>query len=257
MEKCNGKLKIVIGFVALTTCTFIQKVNAQTETEKSLGSQVHTFSSVYDSTYGIEVYDKLNPITEGDSTRRISKTELCNSEVQDYYPDGKLLHKGFYVDGKLTLYTNYYPNGTTEREFKLVTERKNEMKKYFMDGKLKSEKLYFEGTTISWKDYYENGQLSYEEEYTKDDHKLLKRFSYFNDGKPELIFQPVDSDKHGLRYSHREFYSNGKIKEEFQMLYNSDSSDFIKDGDDKEYDENGTLTAENNYLSGSLNETIK
>src|SRR5689334_12695522 len=72
------------------------------------------FKAVYDSTYGINIYEALNMNTGGDSTRNDVKGYALQGWMEDFYPDGKVLHKGYYIDGQLKAYKNFYPNGQLE-----------------------------------------------------------------------------------------------------------------------------------------------
>jgi len=219
---------------------------------------MHSFAFVFDSVYGIQYYAKFNPAEDGYKVRKFSDGSLCNNMIDDYYPDGKLLHKGFYTAGVLTEYINFYPDGKVERAFKPVTERKNELKKFYQDETLKSDVVYLDGNSILWQDYFDNGQLSYVEEYDKKHQRVMRRCFYYRDGKPESIFLPLDSKSSGvIRYSLKEYFANGQLKEESQSIYSPDSYDFLKDGDDKQYDDKGTLVAEFIYVGGAINQTIK
>jgi antitoxin component YwqK of YwqJK toxin-antitoxin module len=218
--------------------------------------KLYTFREVYDTNYGIQIYEKYNNNIGGDSVRKNLQGYVCAGWVEDHYTNGATLHKGFYADGQLHVYSNFYPNGQMEREFKFVTERKCTMRKYYPNGKVKSEVEYFEGNAIIWHDYWDNGQVQYIEEYDKKHERLLQRNSYYSDGKPEATFQPI-SDKKPIRYSKKEYYPNGQVKEEFEMVFDSDSLDFIKDGEDKQYDEKGTLTSDIVYVAGQADRTIK
>jgi len=228
-------------------------------TAQNLGSQTHAFSVIYDSTYGIQYYDKYNPILEGDSIRKYFNGHTCNGIIEDRYPDMQLLHKGFYTNGKLTEYSNYYPDGQAERVFKPTSDRKEELMKYYPNKIVKSDVEYYEGNSTLWQDYYDNGQLSYLEEYDKKHERLLRRCSYFRDGKPQSVFVPDKAKSSGglIRYSLKEYFSNGQLKEESESIYSKDAYDFLKDGDDKEYDEHGNLVAEYEYVGGKINSTIK
>ena len=220
--------------------------------------KVYNLNDIYDSTYGIQLFDKYNAILGGDSVRKSPEGYDCSGWVEDHYANGALLHKGFYADGQLTIYTNYYPGGQVERTFKDVTERKAEMKKYFPDGKIRSEVVYFNGSAISYHDYYDNGNPSYVEEYDKKHERLLQRASYYQDGNPQFIFAPVPDTKKPVRYSHKEYYDGGTaLKEEYEMIYSDDALDYVKDGEDKVYDKKGNITSDIIYVDGQENKTIK
>jgi antitoxin component YwqK of YwqJK toxin-antitoxin module len=244
-------VKKFLGTICFLVLSFVNCLG------QTLGAETHPFKQVYDSVYGIQFYDKYSPMLGGDSVRKYSGGHLCNGLIEDHYPDGTLLHKGFYTDGKLTQYTNYYPGGQVERVFKPTSDRKNELKKYFSNKVLKSDVVFYEGNTTLWQDYYENGQLSYLEEYGKDHERVLRRCSYYRDGKPASIFQPLEIKGALIRYSLKEYFPNGQLQEESEALYNKDSYDFLKDGDDKIYDDKGNLINEYDYVGGKINSTIK
>ncbi|HXB13184.1 MAG TPA: hypothetical protein VNZ45_14455 [Bacteroidia bacterium] len=218
--------------------------------------KLYDLKDIYDSTYGIQLFDKYNPAVGGDSIRKSMQGYACGGLVQDHYTNGAILHKGYYADGQLSIYTNFYPNGQAERTFKLVTERKTEMKKYYSDGKLRSQVEYFDGNAISYHDFFDNGQPSYVEEYDKKHERLMQRCSYYEDGKPESTFMPI-TDKKPFRYAHKEYYTGGQVKEEYQMIFSEDALDYVKDGEDKVYDEKGTLTSDIEFVLGQENRKIK
>lgn len=224
---------------------------------QTLGSKTFQFSQIYDSVYGIQYYDNYNAELGGDSIRKYSDGHLCNGMIEDHYPDGKMLHKGFYTDGKLTQYTNYYPDGQVERVFKPTSDRKDELRKYYPNKQMKSDVEYYEGNSTLWQDYYDNGQLSYLEEYDKKHERVLRRCSYYKDGKPRSVFSPLDINGAIIRYSLKEYFPNGQLQEESEALYSRESFDFVKDGDAKEYDDKGNLTGEYEFVGGKLNKTIK
>lgn len=233
-------------------------VNAQVNFKGQVPqAKVYDLKNIYDSTYGIQLFDQYNATLGGDSLRKSIEGYMCNGWVQDHYSNGALLHKGFYADGVLTIYTNYYPDGQIERAFKSITERKSEMKKYFPNGKIRSEVEYFDGSAISYHDYYDNGNPSYIEEYDKKHERLLQRSSYYLSGKPMSVFVPI-SDKKPIRYSHKEYFPGGdQVKEEYEMVYSDDALDYVKDGEDKVYDEKGNLVSDIQYVDGQENKTIK
>src|SRR6185312_16265188 len=211
---------------------------------------------VYDSTYGIQYFDKFCPAMGGDSSRKSLQGYASSGWVEDHYTNGAIIHKGFYANGQLTIYTNFYPNGGVEREYKTVTERKTELKKYYPNGKMKSDVEFYDGNSTLWQDYYDNGQIQFHEEYDKKHERLIERDSYFSNGKPESIFKPI-TDKKPIRYEKKEFYPNGQLKEDQLLFYSPDALDFVKDGEDKQFDEKGTITADDIYVNGTLDHSVK
>jgi antitoxin component YwqK of YwqJK toxin-antitoxin module len=236
---------------------FAIEVNAQINFKGQVPhAKTYDIKQMYDSTYGIQYFDKFCPAMGGDSTRMSPQGYAASGWMEDKYTSGGDIHKGFYANGQLTMYTNFYPNGAPEREYKPVTERKTELKKYFPNGKLKSDVQFLDGNSIIWHDYFDNGQISYIEEYDNKHERLLQRSSYFRDGKPLSIFQPM-GDKKPIHYTKMEYYPGGQLKESQVMLYSSDALDFVKDGEDKQFDEHGTLVSDVVYAIGEVDHTIK
>ena len=204
-------------------------------------------AKVVDPEYGIQMYEKLNFYTGGDSVRNDKKGYACQGWVEDIYESGSLLHKGYYEDGHLKLYKNYYPNGNVERSFKMIDFKRSNMQLFYADGKLKSDITYYDGGPQMWTDYYPNGQIEFIEESTKSLEYVVQRKSYAEDGKPQEIFELTDPKK--KIYSKKEYYENGKIKAEGTMKYNPGSIDYQKDGMWKDFDESGKA-AESKWIKG-------
>jgi len=197
-------------------------------------------AKVVDPEYGIQMYEKLNFYTGGDSVRNDKKGYACQGWMEDIYETGQTIHKGFYEDGHLKVYKNFYSNGNVERSFKLVDFKKCNLQLFYPDGKLKSDITYYDGNPQVWTDYYQNGQIEYTEENSKSMEYLIMRKSYAEDGKPQEIFEMIDPKK--KIYSKKEYYENGNIKAEGTMIFNPAVTDYQKDGMWKEYDERGKVT---------------
>ncbi len=134
------RLGIVLIFTIFSG--IFTQIHCQTNTEYQLPqNKKYKPSEAIDSIHGIAIYERLNHRLSWDSVRNC-KGYACNGLITDYYLDGSVLHKGFYVDGQLNNYSNYYPNGTVEREFKLIDDRRSIMNLYYPDGTLKSKHKY-------------------------------------------------------------------------------------------------------------------
>ena len=200
-------------------------------------------AKVIDPVYGIKMYEKLNFATGGDSVRNDKRGYACQGWIQDTYLSGAIIHKGYYEDGHLTTYKNFYENGIVERSFKALDFKRSNLQVFYPDGKLKSNVVYYETAPQLWQDFYNNGQVEYEEESSKKLEFLMMRRSFAEDGKPQEIFEIVDPKKR--IYTKKEYYENGNIKSEGTMRYNPSALDYQKIGTWKEYDENGKVTEEN------------
>jgi antitoxin component YwqK of YwqJK toxin-antitoxin module len=208
----------------------------------------HEFKAVYDSTYGINVYEALNMNTGGDSTRNDHKGYALQGWMEDYYPDGKVLHKGYYIDGQLKAYKNFYPNGQLEREFKMMDLSKSGLNVYYDDGKVKSNITYVASNAIKEEDYFRTGQLEYIEEYDKKFTYYLQRKFFNINGKPTSTLELIDTKK--LVYASKEYFDNGNIKEEGQLVFNEAMGDYQKNGKWKFYNETGGLKEEKTFSRG-------
>ncbi len=237
--------KIILLFVIIvfTKSAFSQGFGQASQPAK------YKAAKVVDPVYGIRMYEKLNPKTGGDSVRNDRKGYACQEWVQDVYESGKVLHKGYYEDGQLKIYKNFFENGNVERSFKTVDFKRSNMQIFYPSGKLKSEITYNEGNPQIWTDYYPNGQIEYTEENTKNMEFLVNRKSYAEDGKPQEIFEVTDAKK--KRYSKKEYYENGKIKAEGPMKFNAITIDYQRDGVWMIYDEGGNVTKEK-WIKGEL-----
>lgn len=201
-----------------------------------------------DSEYGIVKYEKLNFYLGGDSVRYDKKGYSASGWYEDYYENGKVCHKGYYVEGHLKVYTNYYSDGKMERSFKSEFTKGN-MKTYWPNGNPHADIEYLGGVSMRETDYYQNGQVEFSEEYNKDGQYILRKF-FYEDGSPESLLELIDPKK--KIYSSKEYFDNGNLKEVGQVVYKSASGDYVKEGKWLIYDESGKLVAEQLFSKGEI-----
>jgi len=225
-------------------------VFAQTYSDQVPQLRRYKSSEVVDSAYGITLFDKMTPSIGGDSVRYDKKGYSAQGWMEDYYVSGKLLHKGFYVDGQLRAFKNYYENDQIERAFRMVDFKHSEVIVYFPDGKLKSQIHYYSKAVQKEIDYYHNGNVDMVEENYGDNDYLIKRNSFFENGYAETIFELIDKKK--KTYMHKEFYENSKLKEEGTLKFYKDRNDYLKEGEWKTYKDNGELKKTEQYQAGEL-----
>jgi antitoxin component YwqK of YwqJK toxin-antitoxin module len=222
---------------------------AQVDYDKQMPAKVVLDHTLIDSVYGIQHYEPLNVMLSGDSVRMCG-TYACQNQVKDYYVTGELLHSGFYVDGQLKSYKNYYPNGNVERDFRAIDLYRSQVKKYYESGQLKSQVKFVEGAVQEWTDFYANGQKEMEEERTKDcTYHIFARF-YYEDGKPMKSLELADKKK--TTYTYKEFYKSGAVKLEGSKIYKEELGDYINTGVWKYFDESGSVTKEEKFDNGTL-----
>jgi len=223
---------------------------AQTYADQVPQLRKYKSSEVVDSAYGITLFDKMAPSLGGDSIRYDKKGYSAQGWQEDYYTSGKLLHKGFYVDGELRAFKNFYENDQIERAFRMIDYKHSEVIVYFPDGKLKSQIHYYSKVPQKEIDYYHNGNVDMVEENFGDNDYLIKRNSFFENGYAETIFELTDKKKR--TYLHKEFFDNGKLKEEGTLRFYKEKNDYLKEGEWKTYNNEGTLLKTDNYVYGEL-----
>ena len=71
--------------------------------------------------------------------------------------------------------------------------------------------------------------------------------------KTDFRHRPFDLiDKKAKKYVKKEFYENGRVKEEGTMYFRKDVGDYQKEGAWTYYDEKGTAIKTEKYHSGQL-----
>ena len=219
-------------------------------TDKGLYHNTYVPEAVVDKKYGIIMYEKLNMMLGGDTVRNDMNGYAANGYEEDYYTNGKLLHKGFYVDGQLKVYKNYYPNGNVERNFRMVDLKKSKMTLYYEDGGVKSDIVYVGNEALKWEDYYRNGGLEFIEEYHKSFLYYVQKANYLEDGTPENTLELTNKKK--LIYLQSYYHPNGKLKEQGQVKYNKTMFDYERFGKWIIFDKNGTPVKEQKYAVGKV-----
>lgn len=210
----------------------------------------YTPAEVVDPDYGIIIYNDLVPMMGGDSLRYTKDGYNAQNWQEDYYVSGKLLHKGFYLDGAIKIFKNYYENGQIERSFTATDLKHCKMEIFYEDGKIRSTINYYEGSAQNQYDFFKNGAPEYVEENDKNIEFLYKRNSYYENGLPASMFELVD--KKTKKYIKKEFYTNGRVKEEGSMLFRKDLGDYQKEGVWTYFDEKGNTTKTENYHNGVI-----
>ena len=210
----------------------------------------YTPQEITDPDYGIIIYNKMCAIIGGDSIRYTKDGYNVQGWMEDYYISGKTLHKGFYVDGFIKIFKNYYENGQIERNFTSSDPRHSKLEIFYEDGKPRSKIEYFDGNPQNQYDFFKNGNPEYVEENDKDIEYLYKRNSFFESGTPESIFELLD--KKTKKYIKKEYYQNGRLKEDGTMIFRKDLRDYQKDGVWNYYDNTGKIIKTENYYKGEI-----
>lgn len=215
----------------------------------------YEFKDVYDSSMGIATYEKLNRLMGGDSVRNSPKGYAAQGWWEDYYKSGALLHSGYYQDGMLTTYKNFYESGQLEREFKSLDYFRYRMVLYWSNGKVRSDITYYQGAEEVTHEYYENGNPEFLEEYGDKCSFLKFRQFYYENGSIQSDMQLLNKKK--KTYTLKEYFENGRVETEGTMQYYEEIDNYMKEGKWNVYDETGKLTFIQEYVRGQMVEEKK
>jgi antitoxin component YwqK of YwqJK toxin-antitoxin module len=212
------------------------------------------FEDVESLEYGIILYDQYANFQKKPNIRKGTNSNPINGKKEDLSSNNLLLHKGYYQDGKLRGYTNYFQNESIEREYKYKADGTGDLFIYYLNGYTKSVQRYYNFEAYHWEDYYENGQLAYME--TKGKKNGIPELIQENNYNGKTITQIEISDNKNKKYIQTMNWPNGKISEQGELFYNEDLEDFRKDGRWVTYNQNEQVTSEIIYQKGSLKEVL-
>lgn len=234
--------------VGLCCSSFLKGQNNLSD--KKLYHHTYKAAEVIDSVYGITMYEPLNIMLGNDSIRNDRNGYAANGYEEDFYENGQLLHKGFYVEGQAKVYKNYYPNGNMERNFRMLDLKKSRLTLFYEDETVKSNITFILNQAIEWKDYYTNGTLEFIEKYHRSFEYHLLKASYYNNGNIKEIMELVKKKK--LEYDQMEYYLNGTVKAQGKVRFDRNTFDYQKIGTWKFFNKKGKLEKIQKYLDGKM-----
>ncbi len=204
--------------------------------------------------YGIHLYDQYATFHKEPLIRKDANGNPITAKQEDFFSEGTTLHKGIYLDGKLRSYTNFFPNGNFERNYKYKTDGTGELQVFFNNGYYRSIQKYANFNAYLWEDYYENGKLAYIEKRNKKSNvpELIQE----NDYKGNTISLIEISDSKKLIFIKTVYFPNGKLAEQGNLVYSKELQDFRKDGTYFTYNTLGKPTSEVVYQMGMMKEVV-
>jgi len=254
MNDISKKILIGLGLMLLVFNGLGQVFDDEELSEEDRISDSIFYATVIDDVYGIIAYEPLNHTTGGDSTREGWKGQLVQGWIEDYYPNDQLLHRGYYTEGHLKIYKNFYPSGQMERNYKSVDDHRSSMEMLYRDGTVKSKVIYKDGSAFKWTDYYKSGEMEYHEEMSKSlDYYTLRR-TYFENGQIEDNLELVKPSKR--LYISQKYNKKGVLLEEGQVIFSEMMWDYLKIDTWSIYNGSGKLIREEIYVKGKLNKEI-
>jgi antitoxin component YwqK of YwqJK toxin-antitoxin module len=191
---------------------------------------------VVDSIDGIGMYNKLLEAIGGDSVTYNKAGYNLQGWNEDYYMSGKLLHRGYYIDGKAIVFKNFFENGQCERTVVNPDPLHCNIDIYYEDGKTRRQLNYYNGLPQKRYDFYSSGLPKYTEENEKEMKYLTLKKSWYSNGQIQSFTELVDNKS--KRYNFKSYYLSGQIKEEGSIVLTADGN-YAKDGVWISYDSTG------------------
>lgn len=214
------------------------------------GIKRYTTDEALDPESGIKMYNRLVPSIGGDSIRYNNAGYNLQGWQEDYYVNGKLLHKGFYVDGQIKVFKNFFESGQIERSIVVSDPARCSVDIYYPSGTVRTQILYFSGNAQNEYSFFPNGNKATVLEKDKDAQYIYRSSKYYENGNPAHEFSLID--KKAKKYSDKEYFENGKVKVEGHSHYTPEVKDYLKDGDWIYYNEKGQAVKKEKYKNGKL-----
>ncbi|MCE3259481.1 MAG: hypothetical protein K0S12_1122 [Bacteroidetes bacterium] len=222
---------ILLIFLATSGITLAQRFADQVPQIRRYNQQ-----DVVDSIEGIKMYNKLLEAIGGDSITYNKAGYNLQGWNEDYYMSGKLLHRGYYIDGKAIVFKNFFENGQCERTVVNPDPLHCNIDIYFEDGKQRRQINYYNGQPQKRYDFYSNGLPKYAEENEKEMKYLTLKKSWYSNGQMQNVMELTDPKN--KKYTAKTYYTNGQVKEEGTLILMADGT-YAKDGTWFSYDSNG------------------
>lgn len=223
---------------------------AQRFADQVPGIKRYTVTEAIDPDNGIKMYNKLVPSIGGDSIRYNNAGYNLQGWQEDYYLNGNLLHKGFYVDGQIKVFKNFFESGQIERSIIVSDPARCSVDIYYPSGTVRTQILYFSGNAQNEYSFFPNGNKATVVEKDKEAQYIYRSSRYYENGSPAKEFSLID--KKAKKYSDKEYYEDGKIKQEGYSLYKPELKDYQKEGEWDYYNEKGQLIKKEKYKNGKL-----
>lgn len=203
---------------------------------------------IVDSAQGIHLYARLMEALGGDSVTHNSAGNSLQGWHDEFYTSGQLMHRGFYVNGKVITFKNFYENGRCERSVENPDPLHCNVTIFFNDGQPRRQVQYYNGKAQKLYEFYESGLPKYAEENEKEMKYLTLKKSWYINGNLESSLELTD--RKTKRYTQKSYYLNGQLKEEGTIELLTGTSDYVKDGNWYSYDSNGKKRGPEKHLHG-------
>ncbi len=165
-----------------------------------------------------------------------------NGEHTNYYKNGKISNISTYMNDTLNgYYSSFYSQGQLKQQgWYLKGQAVGLWISYFVDGTIESKDYYSNDKLNGLQENYNvDGKLSYKNEYDRG--KLIHEYYYDQTGN---LVEDINLIKDSASYQLVNIYTNGKVQNNFSMLYK------VRNGLYKGYYFDGAPKADGNYLNG-------
>lgn len=236
---------VLVLFVLVSSPGFSQKKKKSAE-PVAPAEKRYKASEVRDSSGQILIYNCYMELL-GDSLRNNAKGLPIEGWKEDYYEGAKILHKGYYKAGKLSMFKNFYENGKVERVFARIDSLNTNLEVFYENGNQREQINYVQKEIKRHSEFFENGLLKQSEEYNPKNSQLLKRKLWFSNGtlNEELSL----TDPKSMKYQHRIYHNNGKLAESGWSYLRDGSPEIIRSGTWNILDSTGTKKKSKVYPS--------
>jgi antitoxin component YwqK of YwqJK toxin-antitoxin module len=242
------KKKIILLAVIFTS----QWIIAQRFADQVPQIRRYNQTDVLDTADGIKIYNKLIESIGGDSITYNKAGYNLQGWNEDYYTSGKLLHRGYYVDGKVIVFKNFFENGQVERSVVNPDPLHCNIDIYYEDGKQKKQISYYNGLPQKKYEFYKNGLPKYAEENEKEMKYLTLKKTWYSNGQTENQIELTDPKN--KKYIQKTYYSSGQLKEEGPLVLSNDGKEYVKDGVWNFYDVSGKKKGSEKFVLNKVSQ---
>lgn len=221
-------------------------------TELPEGEFSPDLEQVEDYELGIPVYDGYSSFVPTPMIRKDESGNPVKGKKEDYYSNGFILHKGKYADGVLTSFTNYYVNGSKERQFKGKKEGEGELACFYINGHYRSVSTFYNFNEVGSETYYNNGVLK--KKVVLEEETLVPTLIVTKNNENTVMTKVELIDEDSLIYEKEVYRVNGDRMAYGRMVMNETTGDIVNDGPYYTFDQKGNFTSEVIYANGNVTE---
>lgn len=226
-----------IRYIVIISFICIGSISAQRFADQVPQTKRYIQKDIVDPVEGIKMYNRLVEAIGGDSINYNKAGYNLQGWNEDYYMSGKLLHRGYYIDGRAIVFKNFFENGQCERTVVNPDPLHCNIDVFFENGKQRKQTNYYNGLPHKLYEFFENGLPKYTEENEKEMKYLTLKKSWYDNGQMQDVLELTDAKN--KKYTQKYFYENGQIKSEGPMVLSIDGKTYVKDGVWSLYDSNG------------------